>query len=324
MCKKCYANRECMLYAATERLSATPHSNLDIERTHRDLLSTYTSHLNQEDLTYFNDWDRLIDLEADATSHNVATAWLLESARRESDTGESVSALVFEISESSFSGIGESSSLIAFRRSTTSATQTPFSSLGLTPGCQVIVSTDGTSFHSADQPYQPRPRQMFRHHMHVIRGSLERVEEDRILVQASKDDLDRIRKLCFRFNAFHTHNEMNCRPECLFRIDKDNISMGIGTLRQNLLNLFTGDRLKPGTKDDSDVNPRMSGRLQWLRDIVVRLRAPEFDKSSASSLFSCQKTSLNIPGCDLESLAFEYAEMNPDQRAAVEKVRRED
>ena len=313
-----------MLYAATERLSATPDSSLEIERTHKDLLSAYTSHLNQEDLAYFNDWDRLIDLEADATSHNVATAWLLESARRESDTGESVSALVFEISESSSSGSGESSSLIAFRRSTTSATQTPFSSLSLTPGCQVIVSTDGTSFHSADRPYQDRPSQLFRHQMHVIRGSLERVEEDRILVQASKDDLDRIRRLCFRFIGIHTQSSMNCRPECLFRIDKDNISMGIGTLRQNLLNLFTGDRLKPGTKDDSDVNPRMSGRLQWLRDIVVRLRAPEFDKSSASSLFSCQKTSLNIPGCDLESLAFEYAEMNPDQRAAVEKVRRED
>ena len=89
------------MYAATERSSSESHSIVGIERSHKDLLSEYTGHLKAEDFNYFKDWDRLIDLEADATSHLTAKAWLIESARRESNTGESVSALVFELAESS-------------------------------------------------------------------------------------------------------------------------------------------------------------------------------------------------------------------------------
>ena len=320
MCTKCYARRECMLYAATERLSIESHSNAGIERSHRDLLSQYTGHLNERDLKFFNDWDRLIDLEADATSHHTAKAWLIESARRESDTGESVSALVFELAESSSFCDEESQALIVFRRSSTSPILTPFSNLSLTPGCQVIISTDGTSLCNSQQSSRFQQSSTFRHRMHVVRGNLARVKDDRILVQASKDDLDRIRRLTFRFNDAQVLSPNTNLADCLFRIDKDNISMGIGTIRQNVLNLFTGDRVSQANKDDSGPSPRLRRRLPWLRDIVVHLKAPSFDTSAVSSLFSSDRNTLCIPGCDLESLAFEYAELNPDQRCAVEKV----
>ena len=105
-CKKCYVNRECMLYAATEA------QDLD---NHRELLSQYTGKLEDGDLSYFREWDRLIDLEADASSKNIATAWLTDSKNLEVEKGESVSSLIFDHPEPSPTEEG-SYVLIAFRR----------------------------------------------------------------------------------------------------------------------------------------------------------------------------------------------------------------
>jgi hypothetical protein len=313
-----------MLYAAAERSLQPSHSNFGIEQSHRELLTKYTSHLASEDLAYFTDWDRLIDLEADASSYSAATAWLLDSAQREADTGESASCLLFDGVEPSTSSSEDDRIFIGFRRSATSAITTPFSSLSLAPGCQLIISTDDTSFgtsNSTGQTHQGRARK-FRPQMHVVRGYMDRAEEGRVLVQASRDDLERIRKLAFRSKDFHTQAPGAPPKEGrLFRIDKDNTSIGIGTLRQNVINLFTGDVVKQDNQDHATTNPSQRMRLSWLRDVVVRLKPPAFDISALSTIFCCEPGALPIHGCDLETLALEYADLNTDQRAAVEKVR---
>jgi hypothetical protein len=64
----------------------------------------------------------------------------------------------------------------------------------------------------------------------------------------------------------------------------------------------------------------LSLRLSRLRDVVIRLVPPTFDQTLKRSLFSPIGNCPPITGCNLEDLALEFAEMNPDQKTAVEKV----
>lgn len=312
----------------TAELSSPQHTNANegVQHSHGELLQQYTGHLTPEEVTFFRDWDRLIDLEADATTHSTATAWLQDSAQREKESGESVSSLVFDGAEPSPNG-DASYILIGFRRSLESAVQTPLSNLGLAPGSYLIISTDATSFHaSASSDASGRnpssrlsSKRRFRHQMHIVRGTIDKIEADRLLVRASRDDLERIRGLAMRYKETDETSVGLRRTDLLFRIDKDRFSTGMSTLRQNLINFMTGGTALEGSKEPTEEQTRMQQRLSWLRDVIVRLSSPVFIEY-CPSMFTTSTSTPQLPGCDLESLAFEYAELNPDQRAAVEKV----
>jgi DNA replication ATP-dependent helicase Dna2 len=309
MCKKCYANRECMMYAASERSSTVPGGDYDPFKTHSVLLGHFTGHLTAADFSYFQEWDRLIDLEAHAGASLAAESWLKSSVEQEKATAKCMSSLVFDQAES-LEGVvfDEENSFgtmpvgtMSFTRSKSSSLHTPLFNLGFEKGCHVIVSTDSTST-------SPSPR---RAKMHIVRGFLDRATESQVFVRATKDDVIRIQKIA----------QLNARqgqPESLFRLDRDNVATGVGTLRQNLVNLFTGDRLDVG---QDDAQPSVT-RLSWLRDMIVRLRAPVFQQNiSQSEMFRPATQNVpQIPGCDLIDLACEFAELNIDQRNAVLKV----
>jgi len=127
-------------------------------------------------------------------------------------------------------------------------------------------------------------------------------------VRASRDDLARIQKIVKASGDDYVQ----------FRLDRDDTATGTGTLRQNLINLFTAD-IKP--PEEHNETPQQT-RLSRLRDFIIRLREPSFDRDLVKSMFSpCAKSvSCAVPGCDMMDLVVEYADMNPDQRAAVEKV----
>ena len=266
-------------------------------------MSKFTGQLQEDDLAYFRDWDRLIDLEAHDSNYLVATAWLTESLEREKQKGESVSRLEFGGAEP---GQG-SRVLIRFRRSGLSPSQSPLESLSIQKGCQVIISTDGTSFGES----RPGQRPKARHHMHIVRGYMERTEGDTLFVSARREDLERMRDMVARYRK-----RWGDAP--LFRADKDNSSVGVGTLRQNLINLFTADYTRKEDEDPSTAVVAKQRRLPWLRDAIIRLKPPSFGTKEAATFF--QGPGPNIPGCDLETLFYEYAELNPDQQKAVTKV----
>jgi hypothetical protein len=273
--------------------------------THEELLRHFTGHLVDEELNYFCQWDRLIDLEADASASFIARSWLVESLERETTTLNSVSSLVFDKAISSPQAVFDNSwmATIGFRRCPASTLRTPLAHVGLAPGSRVVVSADTTSVG------RQRQRNRAQYQMHIVRGVVQAVTESHLTVLASRDDLIRIERTVNRSSFRHF----------LFRIDKDDGATGTGTLRQNLVNLFTADVKsidEPGTHVSQS-------RLSWLRDVLIRLRQPIFDETLPKSMFTPPfgSSASEVPGCDLMDLCFEYSTLNPDQKAAAGKVR---
>jgi hypothetical protein len=278
--------------------------------SHRDLRNHFTSHLVEEEYEYFTKWDRLIDLEADASSSSIALTWLQESKDVENEYSTCVSALIYDATESSPHAVFDESwfAMIAFQRSRTSPLQTSLSEVGFEPGCRVVISTDSTTIQATTKAHSEiSPR--LRPQMHIVRGTISKATESHLYILASRDDLKRI------------GNVMKNSPTetMTFRIDKEYFPTGITTLRQNLVNLFTADK-KPIDVPGSQVE---QSRLSWLRDILIRLRYPSFDRSLIKSMFTPAKDIIiePVPGCDLMDLFFEFATLNRDQQAAVEQVR---
>ncbi|MGK3734044.1 MAG: DNA replication ATP-dependent helicase Dna2 [Bacillariaceae sp.] len=304
-CKRCFSNRECMLYAASG--SATDVSS------HQELLSQFTGHLKEEDLAYFNKWERLIDIEADATNSAASAAWLVNSRLREIDNGESISGLIMDAHASY--AVDHSRALICFRRNIEEYSQSSLDNLNFTPGSQVIVSTDGTLFD--DFAGSTHPTRKFRHHKHITKGYIDRIEDDKVFVSATCDELDQMKVLTDRYigNQQHTNGGMVLSESLLFRLDKNKNSVGTGTLRWNLINFLTGD-YKPGTaKECTELDRIKQLRLSRLRDIVIRLKTPEFVDNLRSSLFN--GIDRQVSGCSLSVLKDEFSQLNNDQQEAV-------
>ena len=310
-CTRCYVNKECMVYTAAELVCGQKQEEgREIERTHGELLQTYTRHLTPEDLAYFREWDRLIDLEADASSHSAATAWLRDSKQRERESGSSIAALVFVGVDPGSQDDG-SYILLSFRRSPASGMSESFSHLGLTEGTRLIISTDATMFENS-KPSDASGRT--RHQMHLVQATLHTVENNIIVVRASKDDLARIEGLVQRHCGSDEDNSLQ------FRMDVDRISAGVGTLRQNLTKLLVGDTINPTRKEDpTEYELILKARLPRFRDLVIKRHRPQFLELT-SPIFHSPRNSESIPGCSLRYLSKEYESFNPDQRAAVEKV----
>jgi hypothetical protein len=226
---------------------------------------------------------------------------------RERYTSKAVSSLVFDPAMSSRDAIFDESwsTIIGFKRSSASCSQTLLSSTGFEPGCRVILSTDSTTTALAIS----NGTRKYRTHMHIVRGSLHSATDNHIRILASRDDLSRLEETMRQSS-----------PETMqFRLDREESSTGTGTLRQNLHNLFTADRSPPG-----EPGMRQGQRNHgWLRDVLVKLKKPVFDDCSTHNMFEpCPGSNFTtcIPGCNLSALKSEYWNLNPDQKEAAKKV----
>jgi hypothetical protein len=286
------------MYAGAAR-SSMADGELDVVgKTHTELLQQTTGHLTADDFAYFQKWDRLVDIEADIVVSSAAEAWLIGSEDREKATAKTISRLTFDTVPSADEITLDDSRLVllSFQRSVDSPCRTPLANLGLEKGCYAIVSTDSTTCGQTPGLHQSitiRPQ------MHIVRGALERITDTHIFIRASRDDRSRVQKVVAKAGA----------PGVFFRVDRDEVATGAGTLRQNLVNLFTKDL------------PEKPDRLSWLRDAIVRLRAPAFNGALKKTLFLPGLGMHGVPGCDLKDLRREFLELNTDQQAAVEKVR---
>lgn len=311
-CTRCFENRSCMLYAFSESEKNDPHG---VRRSHGGLMTRFTGKLQPGDMDYFRKWDRLIDLEAHATVGNIAASWLVDSRAREKATGESISSLYYD---GCLPGRDGSSVLLHFRKA---HSQFNMDSLAVGKGSHVVISTDGNTFvDSQSDPtleYENTQREWkkLRHRMHVVRGFLDEVKGDGVLISAKKEDLDRVRDMC---NRYKKAAKDDGGRTLLFRVDKDNSAVGIGTLRQNLINLFTSDHAQSSTEGTTQIDIAKQRRLPRLRDIIVRLTPPTFKTTNDASLFNVMGPTL--PGCDLKVLSLEFQSLNQDQQDAVRKV----
>jgi DNA replication ATP-dependent helicase Dna2 len=290
-----------MLYAGVSDAFDVGSLAGSIQHTHKDLLGRFTGNLGQEDLAYFMKWDRLVDLEAQANANQISDAWLVDSLEREKTTLRSMSSLdLIPMNNGEARQVSDGTTvLISFQRSHLSSQQMSLENLNFERGCSVIVSTDDTTASPSRSSNRP--------HMHIVRGTFEQASVNLVTIRASRDDLSRLERTVRRWKA---------PGQPSFRIDRDEIATGIGTLRQNLVNLFSRDDILPG--DESS----LSNRLAWLRDVIVRLRAPAFDIGLKLTMFDPPTATVqcSFPGCDLMDLYMEYAELNGDQQAAVDSA----
>ena len=348
-CNKCYVNKECMIYAKSEK---SDHSI--VQGSHAALFHHFTNHLNEKEMEYFREWDRLIDLEAHASKYNIFQNWLTPSSDLELRTGKCISGLELEIAFGDTTKFGttypkpnaaniesHSSYPIKFVRSSSSTCSTPLCNLKIEVGSQAVISADHTLYQLQSNSngiqvkhYNSNPK---KHQLYMLRGAVENISEHAIILRSSKEECQKIHRLMDR----HTQDD---NKTLLFRLDVDSLSPGVGTLRQNLLHLFGKDVPPFSVSNDNQSNFNaqnhqqqqeniytdvLQRRTQWLRNVVVHLNIPPmFDLKVQRSMFSTprdgkhQMQSMDIPGCDFMDLAMEFVELNPDQRAAVVKVGR--
>jgi len=308
-----------MLYARSE---TDIDDRSGVKHTHGELLAKFTGQLQEDDLQYFRKWDRLIDLEAHASTGNTASVWLVDSQTREATTGETISSLVYKRTTRSPEGSGV---LLHFMRDRSSSLhQANLDRLAIGIGSHVVISTDGNIFDDSQSDPKleymstQRKRKKFRQRMNVVRGFLKVATTTEIIIAASQEDLDRLEDLQDRYTKFSIGDDGDADSHLLFRVDKDNSAVGIGTLRQNLINLFTADAQK-GKEEPTPLDVAIQRRLPRLRNFIVRLAPPSFLTIDDSDLFQ-QPMGPPIPGCDPRLLFQEFQSLNQDQQDAVRKV----
>ena len=126
--------------------------------------------------------------------------------------------------------------------------------------------------------------------------------------------------------------------EVVFRLDRDQSALSFALMRYNLVRLFTGpaqnvNAAVPGQLRPAQGNGGGGGGLRLAptrgdlkrRSLVVHLEAPKFtrppleDPAQAASLLYTWGPAPPA-GCGMEQLREEFARLNRDQQAAVEKV----
>jgi DNA replication ATP-dependent helicase Dna2 len=308
-CNKCYVNRECMLFAAAASALEDKTCSNSVNISHRELLNRFTGHLAKDDFHYFASWNRLIDLESDSSSFHVAESWLVDASKREMDTSKTIAGMSYN-KRSSLVLPDMKSSTITFTRHSPSVMLSNLCHLSFEVGCRVVVSTDSIVNQTAtvSESQQGLQLRVKRRKMHLVCGMVEATNENDIVIRATKDDLIRIEKI-----SMHS----------IFRIDKDERATGIGTLRHNLITLFAGADMQEESERIASHQAKLR-RCSILRDILIRHRPPVFVRTLEKNIFNnpaLEVDSVGIPGCNLLDLAREFAELNPDQQAAVTKVR---
>lgn len=275
---------------------------------HDKLIHHFTGHLNSNEFKYFLEWDRLIDLEAHTSNHHITKAWLMSSKERERSSGKCMSSLCLKDSEEQYPKFQKheeenDSIVIELVRSRDSELTTALNDLKFEIGSRVVLSIDSDSLFRFGQ------KQSFG----ILRGTTMDVGNDFVVIRVGETDAKRIGNM-------KTAHKQKLR----FRLDKDDFTVGIGILRQNLINFLTKDvppfvgKLGLTQELISSIHERTKSRLPRFRQLIIHLRAPEFDV--VGNIFSPFKAHTCIEGCNLSNLSKEYLELNTDQQAAVQKV----
>ena len=342
-----------MTYAAAELKASSPSTTIQgVDKSHGQLLQHFTAHLSDEYLQYFQDWDRLIDLEADASSSMTTKAWLQGSQDQEKATGKCISSLMLEEMETVMANAGANaandhrSAFVVLTRAPDSTITTPLSRLNIECGSHVIISSDATSLHLSSRNPQlmtqyddNRPKgPHLRHRMSIARGFLDSIDEKQVTIRVSRDEYSQVSRLNQQYRDAITSRRKDQKLNAVlrFRVDKDDVSTGTGTLRQNLIKFLTSDVKSVDEKDaasrlakqqNSILQTSAEGareRLPWLREVIIHLTPPSFDESLRSSMFdsslSNRRSQDPASESDFLTLAAEFSELNDDQRNAVEKA----
>ena len=309
-CERCFSAAECMLSHAALESGSKATSGVP------SLYSYITRHLQPHHFKYFQTWNLLIDLEAAATSSNspplwTSSGWTLERAAEKCISGLYISSCV----------VGESNSLITLKRRR--ALDDAVTSM-LTKGDRVNISIETTNGDVGDIEDICQPTEKW---------TIDNIEPSLCtgtIISASPMEFQvQVRKVPRRMNSMI--GQPSARSS--FRIDKDDATVGVGTMRSNILKLFI-DPFDPNAykelklaAEKSTIPDKHSVDVQniWaalpppgnikIRRLIVDLDTPTF---------SCKEqpmaTLAVYSGCHQQELSASFAALNPQQRHAVKRI----
>ncbi|GMH86523.1 hypothetical protein TrST_g3744 [Triparma strigata] len=335
-CKTCYANSACMLYKAAEIKRKQVEDPEGEERPWlAELLRSTTKHLSPEHLKYFEDWDRMLDMELNEAQK--VSCFIEAANERERKTRKTISGLTwlrqayiaaddvegqdcelkFERDAVALSqaieGEGDSPSQLS-----TGSNAKNIDRLLFEKGVRIIISSDATIFDCGERSTSIGGR----HELHIVLGEVVSTGKDFVSIRCSKAYAEKLRRFADRWQKVDADQNLTVK----FRIDLNEFGNNVGTLRENLMKLFRLNTMKRGfglTVDESkreDLNIRQEDNsLKWLRSMVVDLETPKFERVPNDLLFA--QGGGKLVGCDLEDLCFDFhSVLNQDQQRAVERV----
>ena len=333
-CEGCFSSEACTLYRRTE---------LEMEGVgaggggvYAELITEKTKHLTPTHLRYFQEWDRMLDMELSQSNVNIVKSWLVPAAEREISTGRSIASLVWKNYRYDLEANGDKPVVLLFERgylfsSAASPVGSPgesqqaneppptpqsqrlkrfsLSNLSIDVGNRVVVSTD---HHITSEQQQSQQQSnsaaarttTMRHQLHLLKGDVVKVAEGSISVKVSKAEYMKLSNVHADWGGDKEEGGTGLR----FRLDVDEFATSGGALRQNLVNLCN--------------NTPLGGQMRAMiiDGLVPRYNKVDKDRMFVGAVPGRLKDEKGVHGCDMENLRQDYAALNSDQQAAVDKI----
>ncbi|GMH54542.1 hypothetical protein TrLO_g9325 [Triparma laevis f. longispina] len=335
-CGKCYSRSACMLYKAAEIKRKNTEDPEGEERPWlAEILRESTKHLSREHLKYFEEWDRMLDMEQ---NQKTKVSCFIDSARiREKKTRKTISTLTWlkqaylaaDKVEGQDCELKFERDLTAFlsqaiegegtsTQSSTRSNAGGIDRLHFEKGNRVIISSDATIFDCGEKSTSVGGR----HELHIVLAEIVSTGRDFVSVRCSKAYAEKLKRFTDKWQKLDDSKSISVK----FRIDLNEWGGGMGIFRENLMKLFRLNTMRPSyglsvsesAREAIDIKCE-DHALKWLRGLVVDLKPPSFEKVPRDTLFALAGRS--VYGCDLEDLCIDfYSVLNEDQQLAVERV----
>ncbi|GMF13938.1 unnamed protein product [Phytophthora lilii] len=333
-CERCFQVNECVLHHAATENGTEESSGLD------ELFGSMTKHLSEADLSYFKQWNRLIDLEQQHAEKNLRALWLQVGLKRElaqeSSTCIAHLKLVSDMPAPTESGAKRTLRFVRDRRKRKDINVVSGSTstgVGLQPTsfAGVRFRVDERVILSAESLDGKRLL------LHVSRATVRKIEHGLITIEARQ---------CIP--SIVTSGQSTVGKEFTWRLDKDAIMSGLRRAKENLVQLFIGtppevvslgtavtsrpelqvrmaSTVSLGSSSEGDDKPPGVGDTR-RRNLIVHLTRPHLKPCRVTELIKqrckdCAKDDLNgsvsVHG---QSLMDAFFKLNIDQQRAVHRV----
>lgn len=279
MCKRCYAQTSCFAYHKLVEGGDGESSGL------KEIFDDAVGHLQTKHQSFFKRWDDLLTKEERDCMKNRRELWTMLSSERE-QVGRCFSNLIVEPGSAVENQEGSKINRYTYSF-VKSQLQTGFSftESQIAIGEPIVISDEQGHFALANgYVTSVRPRRIT-------------VAVDRKLHNARKRtrDFDPIRNQSFvgimevTMEGIPASSAVEDDSPILYRLDKDEFSNGMATVRNNLIRIMEKDLF----------------RARELRELIVENKPPAFKHMSTAYSLTGPASQQNI---------------NVDQRAAIEKV----
>lgn len=281
LCGKCYAQKTCFIYHKLVDDGNGETTGL------KEMFDELVKHLNPTHQQFFTKWDKLLSKEEKDIVKLRRELWTLQSSEREK-LGRCFSNVVIEAG--SYVEVVDAPKINRYRYTFIKQKLQPgfsFKESHMTLGEPIVISDEKGHFALASG-YVTAVRK------HKVQVTIDRRLHNARSKSKNFDSNDNqsfagIMEIVASGSGPTTINPSQPDGEILYRIDKDEFSNGMATVRNNLVNLMDKDAFM----------------AQPLRKLIIENVEPTF-------------RSISTAGVSVESAS--QAKLNVDQKCAIEKV----